>query len=117
MGAKRYSGDVELRIEPRVWQDDIWYVFHVTAPGMRRRAVLSRREAKIGADDPRDPASYDSAARELLKRGLEYDPDLPVEVDGNRIVVRRVFQSPCPAKRDYRRKKRDVTHKNCERRR
>lgn len=96
MSARRFSGDVEIRIEPRVYKREVWYVASIAAPYHRSRAVLSLREAGLGkSDDPRDSESYDKAASAFLKLAQDHGANLPVEMEGRKILVRRVFRSPC----------------------
>jgi hypothetical protein len=117
--AIRYSGDVELRIqyggagyrrgnrEPYFDPDgEGFYFTTVRAPHVRSEAILSLREVGlippfggISRNQATTSKSYDTAALALLKWVELNMGKLPVELDWrNRIVVRRVFQSPCPVK-------------------
>lgn len=115
--AIRYSGDVELRIQyggagyhrgnkndpffdP---QGEGFYFTTVRAPHVRNEAILSLREVGLSTSMTRNQAvtseSYDTAALALLKWAELNLGKLPVELDSrDRIIVRRVFQSPCPVR-------------------
>jgi hypothetical protein len=113
--AIRYSGDVELRLQyggagyRRGNKEDPFfdpdgegfYFTTVRAPHVRSEAILSLREVGLDPSITRNQAtaseSYDTAALALLKWVEINLGKLPVELDDhNHIVVRRVFQSPCP---------------------
>ena len=110
--AIRYSGDVEIRIQyggaGYVKNQDVpyfdpsgegFYYAHIRAPHVRDAAILSTREVGLTRKhDPRSSNSYDVAALAFLKWAELHVGELPVELDGNKIVVRRVFQSPCPVR-------------------
>ena len=108
--AIRYSGDVELRIEyggagyigrQPVFEPDGngFYYAHIRAPHIRNAAILSLREVGLTRKhDPRSSEAYDTAALAFLKWAELHVGELPVELDGNKIMVRRVFQSPCPVR-------------------
>ncbi len=88
--AKRYSGDVEVRVQwiPR----GRFYTWSTRSPyGRANGRIRLKSEAKI-----REPASsetYDRVASYVLSRM----PSEPVELDDNgRVLVRRLFQAPCP---------------------
>lgn len=128
--AIRYSGDVEVRmqyggagyIDPASGgtskkglsrqRRDVYfdpngkgfYYAHIRAPHLRNAAILSLRE--IGLTQKQSPTSseaFDDAALAFLKWSEIHVGELPVELDDrNRIVVRRVFQSPCPIPTDRR---------------
>lgn len=94
--AKRYSGDVELRIEWR--EDPPGYYAQIRAPGKRARAFLPWK--MVRATEPTTPEAYDEAAKKILAFALRED-ELPVsrEQDGN-VEVARVFVAPCPIVND-----------------
>ena len=114
--AIRYSGDVEVRIQyggaGYLKNNDVpyfdpsgegFYYAHIRAPHMRDAAILSTREvgltrkSRFGPKlDPRSSEAYDAAALAFLKWAELHVGELPVELDKKGIVVRRVFQSPCP---------------------
>ena len=108
--AIRYSGDVEVRIQyggagyvkkqktpyfnP---SGEGFYYAHIRAPHVRDAAILSTREVGLTHKlDPRSSEAYDVAALAFLKWAELHVGELPVELDKKKIVVRRVFQSPCP---------------------
>ena len=112
--AIRYSGDVEVRMQyggaGYLKNRDIpyfdpsgegFYYAHIRAPHVRDTAILSLREVGLTQkqkQDPRSSDAYDAAALAFLKWAELHEGELPVELDGNDIVVRRVFQSPCPVR-------------------
>lgn len=118
--AIRYSGDVELRLqyggagytgsrrygtkEPFFDPDgEGFYFTTIRAPGIRTEAILSLREVGLNSSITRNQAttseSYDTSALALLKWAELNLGALPVELDSrNRIILHRVFQSPCPIK-------------------
>ena len=123
--AIRYSGDVEVRMQyggagyrdPKnkrgVFFDprgEGFYFASIRAPGIRNVAILSEREIglpkwslsrKLPPAAGQAPSSeqYDMVAEAFLKWAEIYVGELPVELDNhNQIVVRRVFQSPCPTR-------------------
>lgn len=114
--AIRYSGDVELRIQyggagyydgkDNPFFDpngEGFYFTTVRAPHVRSEAILSLREVGLDSSMTRNQAvtseSYDTAALALLKWAELNLGKLPVELDSrDRIIVRRVFQSPCPVR-------------------
>lgn len=98
--ARRYSGDVELRIHhvpgsrkgPGMGAE--LYVASVRAPGEHGQATV-HHQPRLGtsADDPR---TYDAVAKDVILAALRSGP-LPLEHDEyGDVVIRRVFQSPCP---------------------
>ena len=97
--AKRYSGDVELRIE---YGDDGFYYAAIRSPGERGRAILSAREIgltrKYFFGEPMNtPEAFDKAALAFLQLTEKRNRDLPIEYDeSGHIVIRRSFQAPCP---------------------
>lgn len=112
--AIRYSGDVEIRMEyggAGYISGDVvfdpngsgFYYAHVRAPRIRNSAILSLKEVGLSDRLSRKQAttseSYDTAARAFLKWSELHVGELPVELDRqNRILIRRVFQSPCPVR-------------------
>ena len=114
--AIRYSGDVEVRMQyggagyqhpgkpgskPGVPYFDPngegFYYAQIRAPHVRDAAILSLREVGLTRKyDPKSSEAYDIAALAFLKWTELHIGELPVELDSNGIVVRRVFQSPCP---------------------
>jgi len=114
--AIRYSGDVELRLQygGAGYYDgkespffdpngEGFYFTTIRAPNIRSEAILSLREVGLSPSISRNQATtsenYDTAALALLKWAELNIGKLPVELDSrNRIVVRRVFQSPCPVR-------------------
>ena len=115
--AIRYSGDVEVRIhyggagykrnKRDVYFDpkgEGFYFATIRAPGVRNAAILSEREIglpkwSLTRKPPTSSESFDNAAEAFLKWAEIHVGALPVELDNkNQIVVRRVFQSPCPVR-------------------
>ena len=113
--AIRYSGDVEVRMQyggagykdkknkRGVYFDphgEGFYYAAIRAPHVRNAAILSLREVglrELSRKQATTSESYDTAAMAFLKWAELHLGELPVEIDDrNRIVVRRVFQSPCP---------------------
>jgi hypothetical protein len=104
--AKRYSGDIEIRIaykKYRGWNGKMamFYFATVAAPGYRRRGILSPREAKIDLkkEDPRSPESYDKVALAFLVMGEAADGAARkfgnVSSNGE-VELLRIQQAPCP---------------------
>lgn len=87
--AVRYSGDVEVRMH------------HDPERGLFRGTVRDpngrwRGTARAIRRDP-EPETYDELARAMIERAeKEQARKLPAERQGRRILVRRVFQAPCP---------------------
>lgn len=117
--AIRYSGDVEIRLTygGASWVDKAhtrprfsprgegFYYAHLRAPYLRNAAILSFREIGLRDNLTRREATssnaYDMAAERFLEWAEMHVGALPLEVDDrHRIVVRRVFQSPCPISHD-----------------
>lgn len=90
--ARRYSGDVELHIRHRGGRGRSYDVLLKTPRSrMRLRAHLASNRP------PASPEAYDAVARKVLGSVLARRPSLPVERGTfGRLVVRRVFQAPCP---------------------
>jgi hypothetical protein len=90
--AIRYSGDVELRIE---WLKGNQYSISLSSPNAHWNARVRVKGAK-----GREPEAYDRVAEVVLKAALARAETLPVERSGRgpgaSIMVRRVFQAPCP---------------------
>lgn len=87
--AVRYSGDVEVRMQ------------HDAERGMYRATVKDPRGKWRGTAGAirRDPTSetYDELARAMIVRAeREQKRRLPCERQGRRVMIRRVFQAPCP---------------------
>ena len=90
----RYSGDTEIRLG----YDPKKHVYRGTVvdPYLRYRGEVGETRR-----DPRSPEAYDDAARRLARRAQAWaegrGKSFMLESDKrNRIVIRRVFQSPCP---------------------
>lgn len=115
----RYSGDVEVRLQyggagyrafgatgprqkVRVYFDpngEGFYYATIRAPYVRKAAILSFREVGLPTltrKQATTSSAYDTAALAFLKWAEHHLGELPVELNGNKIVVRRVFRSPCP---------------------
>ena len=90
--ARRYSGDVEIRIgwDPRRRE----YRGNIRDPYLNMRSVIKTRSVER---DPTSPAAYDDAAVQMLEDAHKKSGGrLKVERKRGRVFVRRVFQSPCP---------------------
>lgn len=88
--ARRYSGDAEVRVgwDPRrrVYRGSI------RDPYRHAHAVI-----RGTSRDPTSPEAYDDAAVRLLEDADKRSGGrLKVERRRGRVVVRRVFQAPCP---------------------
>jgi hypothetical protein len=103
--AIRYSGDIEVRIS--VIRTKGTRVFHASfrnlslrgmaRPGIRARAVLSFSEVGIPPRAALSSAAYDRTAKAFFELAKRHERRLDLEMDEDgAIVVRRVFQSPCP---------------------
>lgn len=101
--AIRYSGDVEVRVS---WRDGGYHA-HVRAPGLSTSLVVGPWSIGLGPEalltTPAaartliSPEAYDRAAyRAIASVADNQRGQLPVEREGNKIVLRRRFQSPCP---------------------
>ena len=89
--ARRYSGDAEVRVgwDPRRRE----YRGSIRDPYRRVRAVVPGQSQR----DPTSPEAYDEAATRLLEDADRRSGGrLKVERRRGRVVVRRVFQAPCP---------------------
>lgn len=107
--AIRYSGDAEVRIR---YNHDGFYYGYVRAPGRRARARLSLKEVGLTNKGARElttsekkdlewttPESYDEAALVMLQLAEIEGGLLPLERSRKakgHIVIRRLFQAPCP---------------------
>lgn len=97
--AKRYSGDVELRIE---YGNDGFYYAAIRSPGERGRAILSAKEVGLTrkyyfGGKMNTPDAFDSAAIAFLQLTEKRNRALPIEFDEKgKIIIRRTFQAPCP---------------------
>lgn len=111
--AIRYSGDVEVRIEHGNAYFDKrggvvfekggagFYYATIRAPKVRKAAILSYREAGLNQGLMRKPVSsetYDRVAEAMILWVEKHIGKLPIEYEGPRVLVRRVFQSPCPVR-------------------
>lgn len=86
----RYSGDVEMRMR---YEGRGLYRVSVRSPENQALIEVSHRTL-IGA--PNSPKAYDNVAKKAIESVME-SVFLPIEIDGNgEVLVRRVFQSPCP---------------------
>ncbi len=90
--AARYSGDVVVRV---LHLHGTRYSVSLSSPRTRLSqeidVAVKRRE------NPASSESYDRVARALLIAASHRVSSLPVERDERgEIVVRRVFQAPCP---------------------
>lgn len=93
--AKRYSGDVEIRLswDPRARA----YRDTVRDPHKRWRGTVSARYAyRLLGRDLDGSAAYDDAARRLIQAAETDVGPLMVERSRGRIRIRRIFQAPCP---------------------
>ena len=95
--AKRYSGDVEVRVM-LVDGGSRTYVARVRAPGERGEARVTTADL---LRDPASPEAYDRVARRVLEAAdaaaRDEGESLPLERDARgRPLVRRTYQSPCP---------------------
>lgn len=93
--AVRYSGDVELRLR---WNGHAYEV-SIRAPRVRGRGTVSHQELRLARKGPRDVSSsetYDEVARRVIEMLEKKHGRLPVNRVDGRVVVARVFVSPCP---------------------
>ena len=99
--AIRYTGDVEVRI---AW-DGRSYRARIRAPGLRTSVEVDPWSIGVGPESVlptpaaartlTSPESYDRAAHRALSIARRKHR-LPMELEGDKIVLRRRFQSPCP---------------------
>jgi len=97
MSVKRYSGDVELRIELRNGS----YYASLRAPKQHFRGILNVRDALALTPylRPSSSAAMDEVALSFIQWTEREHGRLPVEEDENgNLVVRRQFISPCPVR-------------------
>ena len=88
--AIRYSGDVETRMK-----HEGRGLYRVAVRSPDRRALIAVEHRTVFGS-PDSPTTYDRVAKKAIAAVME-DTFLPIEIDGNGdILVRRVFQSPCP---------------------
>ncbi len=94
--ALRYSGDAEVRVgwdpQRRIYRGSI------RDPYRRVRCEIT---APRTLRDPTSPRAYDEAAERLLvDADRRSGGKLKIERRRGRIVVRRMFQAPCPIEDD-----------------
>jgi len=105
--AKRYSGDIELRIacKPyRGWNGKkaLFYFASIRAPGHRGRGILSPRECGIWLPwGLKSPEAYDKAARAFItlaheKHGIGRYASFVGPRGHEKLEILRVQQAPCP---------------------
>lgn len=88
--AIRYCGDVEIRIQ---YEERDFYIVAIRAP--QERGLIRVKYSALFRN-VRSSETYDAVARKALMKVLE-ETTLPLEIDGRgTILIRRVFQSPCP---------------------
>ena len=102
--AIRYTGDVEVRV---AWRNGGYHA-RVRAPGLRTSLVVGPWSIGLGpeallptpaaARTLTSPEAYDRAAHRAIieVQRSRRTAGLPVELEGDKIVLRRRFQSPCP---------------------
>lgn len=93
--AVRYSGDVEVRLR---WNGHAYEV-SLRAPGVRGRGTMSHAElglARKGSRDVSSSGTYDEVARRVIEKLERKYGRLPANRANGRVVVARVFVSPCP---------------------
>lgn len=88
--AVRYSGDVEVRLHWNARQRR--YLGTVRDP--HHAIVADVGPVRVG--DPRDPKAYDVAAEHMIEAATRQRGRLLDERRRGRVVIRRVFQAPCP---------------------
>lgn len=99
--AVRYAGDVEARCELLYGE-----TYRVRVRYRKNGQIYfypTRITVSIGGVEAGSPESYDVVARAAILAIRKRDPDMPLEY-GSRgrkrgnpsIVVRRVYQAPCP---------------------
>lgn len=106
--AKRYSGDIEVRIEVKPYVGDdgkrrLFYFASVAAPHHRGRGILSPRECGVGGllggEDVRSPEAYDKAAVAFIELAVKKGAGIAKHAargDDGKIEVLRVQHAPCP---------------------
>lgn len=93
--AVRYSGDVEVRLR---WNGRAYEVT-IRAPRVRGRGTVSHAElglARKGSRDVSSSGTYDEVARRVIEKLEKEHGRLPVNRANGRVLVSRVFVSPCP---------------------
>ena len=93
--ARRYSGDVEVRLgwDPRTRT----YKGSVRDPEHRWRGSVGPRYAyRFIGRDPDSSKGYDDAAKRLIEAAEADQGRMAAERRGRTIQIRRVFQAPCP---------------------
>lgn len=90
--AIRYSGNTEVRLG---W-DKRRKVYRGSVRDPYRRWV--GEVPKGWVLNPFDPKAYDRAAKDLIWKAEKRAGKFDIEREGGHISIRRVFQSPCPAK-------------------
>lgn len=91
--ATRYSGDVEVRVQPK---SDRVYAISVRGITERGRLVRWKTEKWVFLDP--SPAKFDRMAQWAIQEaekslGLRFR----TERDKRGIAIRRVYQAPCPS--------------------
>jgi hypothetical protein len=85
--AIRYSGDVEVRVEhPR---DEKLAKVTVRWPH-------GRASGRAEISSTKTPEWFDRLALKAIELAIIKHGKLPVEREGKKIVIRRVYQAPCP---------------------
>jgi len=92
--AIRYSGDCEIRVHYDA-RERI-YVGHVRSPSWNGSSSCKRSEVIRTSPGVTTPEAYDDAALLFLKWAEVQVGELPIEFEKGEIVMRRVFQAPCP---------------------
>ena len=93
--AVRYSGDVELRLR---WNGRAYEVT-LRAPRVRGRGIVTHLELRLARKGSRDASSsrtYDEVARRVIEMAEKKYGRLPVNRADGKVVIARVFVSPCP---------------------
>lgn len=90
--AIRYSGNTEVRFG---W-DRRRKVYRGSVRDPYRR--WTGEVSKFTFFSPNTPESYDRAAIFLIQKAQNETGKFDIELEGNKIKIRRVFQSPCPTK-------------------
>jgi hypothetical protein len=92
--AIRYSGDVEARVRWTGTRFDI----HVSWPkgGMASGSCLRGDLRKTKRRPPNSSEAYDEVAEMAFGFADRVFGPLPLSKEGRNIIVKRVFQAPCP---------------------
>ncbi len=92
--ARRYSGDVEVRLQwdarRRVYRGTV-----TDSRGVYPQTIAGRYLARLWGKSPMSSDAYDDAARAMIDEASRR-VRLPFVREGGAILVRRVFQAPCP---------------------